>query len=366
MKVLKYLFCTLLSFLLSATLICYLSLNIAKTITEKSFLDEVIGNTSMTELIKNEDGTYTEFGNELKENMVNAGVPETLVDEFVEAEPIEEFVVDYVDNTLGYVFEGEDYNHIEAKDIEKLINDNIDTIVADIREKGVEGADELTDERVESIKSQVSEFSQEIGDKIPNIENELNDEEVKTALKIARFFLSSSFNTLLLGIIAFICAILIVLNLRNCNFGYWIGIPFMLAGIPFAFVGLVLNAATITSNTEIVITLFEEVMARFLKDGLITFFIGLALLILACTFYTIQNKKRKQMNNNINNNSNNNSDLTTKEDEIVEKTEELIEKIEEVKNNPNVSNEKYCAYCGTKVLEEQQYCYGCGAEQNKS
>lgn len=346
MKIVKIIFSSLFSILLFAMLFIFISLNIAKDFTSEKVLNRLLKDINVEEIILTEDGNYTEFGETLKDKMVEAGVPEDLVVEFVKSEPVEDFIIDYVDNTIDYVLNDGNYKNIEAADLENLINDNIDEIVKELKENDVPGSEQLTAEKVDFIKSQATDLSNQIASNIPNISNRLGEVKDNLGFKLVKYFLSDTFNYILLGIIVFLVIALILLNFSKCLFGYWIGIPTLVVATPFLLVGTILNVATVTSNNKFLERLLSQVIEKVLISGIITFIVGILFIVLS----VVVSKVKRQKN-------------------ISKDSPEKVVPLDKTPTEPEVKptelevKKQYCAYCGSEVLTTQEYCYNCGAKQ---
>ena len=301
MKFFKYLFSSLFAIILWGLVIGLIAFLSVRSFISKKSISDMIKSVKVNELIVDKDGNYTEAGREIHDELTKNGVPEELVDEFLDAKPIVDFVADYTAGVVDYIIYDSEFDKIKARDIADLINNNVDDIFADLRERKVEGYELLTDDTLNEIKVNVNSIADEVEKSLPDIKKELKIEEGQETLNAIRLVLSNTTVLILIGIVAFFSLLIILLNLKKCRFGYWIGITYILASLPFAFLFTLPSNIKVDSDVKIPNDLIKYILNRFSLFGLIFLGIGLLFLILGIVVGLKKNKNgKKEINNNYN------------------------------------------------------------------
>ena len=259
--------------------IVYLS---TRNIVSRDGIKDLFKSVELSDFLIDNKGEYTEFGSKIKEDLVNYGVPAEVVDEFVNSEQISDFFSDYTGDALSYIIFDEDIDDLKSEDISKLINDNIDDIVADLKEKKVDGYEELTDERVNQIKSEVNNLADKIETELPNLKKYVNDSNASTAIKIVRIIFSKAVVMIFIAVIAILALLIVLLNLKNFRYGIWLGVILIVSSIPLLVIG---NANINVNITDVEFSKAIEDIVKFAlenvsKTSLLFFIIGVVLIVL--------------------------------------------------------------------------------------
>ena len=286
MKVVKGILSTLLAIVVVPVLLAFIIYLSTNSILSKKNVEKLVKEADVSDFLKDENGEYTEFGKELREDLINNGLPEAVVDEFVNSKEITDFVTDYASNIINYVVYDEELKEIKAEDVSKLINDNVDSIVAELRAKRVEGYEELTEERVSEFKSHVEDISKEVEKSIPDMKKEIEDSEAKDVIGIIRFVFSSVVYIALVTVILILLLIILLLNRKKYNFLIWYGVIFMIASLPIVLFTSFVSSIEIESNSRAMIDIIKSVFNKLSLYSYIFFFMGIILIIVAVILKT--------------------------------------------------------------------------------
>lgn len=286
MKVVKGILSTLLAIVVVPVLLAFIIYLSTNSILSKKNVEKLVKEADVSDFLKDENGEYTEFGKELREDLINNGLPEAVVDEFVNSKEITDFVADYASNIINYVVYDEELKEIKAEDVSKLINDNVDSIVAELRAKRVEGYEELTEERVSEFKSHVEDISKEVEKSIPDMKKEIEDSEAKDVIGIIRFVFSSVVYIALVTVILILLLIILLLNRKKYNFLIWYGVIFMIASLPIVLFTSFVSSIEIESNSRAMIDIIKSVFNKLSLYSYIFFFMGIILIIVAVILKT--------------------------------------------------------------------------------
>lgn len=372
MNFFKNLLSTLFSIILWGLVIGLISFLSVRSFINKKSISDIIKSIDISEIFTDKDGNYNEVGREIHDELTKSGVPEDLVDDILDAEAISNFVADYASTAIDYIVYDSEFNKIKAKDIAKLINENIDNVFIDLRNRKVEGYELLTDDVLNEIKINVDSLADNVEKKLPDIKKDLKLDENQRVIEALRFSLSNVVVAIFIGVVAFISLIVILLNIKKCRFGYWVGITYILASFPFVFLFALSSKIELKSDMQYARDLVKYILNRFSLYGLIFFIIGLVFLIIGIIMGLRKNKKTTS---NINNNYQTSNEQpvivpTSNEPEPVNEDKTMgssePESIMVLPSEPPTSNEitnesyLYCVNCGAKLEPNQKFCYNCG------
>lgn len=222
--------------------------NISEQFLNEKEIRKMVENINVLDLLKDEDGNEIKEITEIKEQLINAGIPTETVEEFINSEPVKNLTTNILTTTIDYVV----YNKkIETKEISEeeiydFVEQNIYEAAHILKEKNVPKSEELTDERINKIlievkkeapviREQVQEISSQIEEKIKETEQYETLEDYKNnlddAITLIRFIYSDYITNMIITI-GIVSIILIVIS-RLSYYAYlkWIGLSFTISGI---------------------------------------------------------------------------------------------------------------------------------------
>ena len=233
MKVIKGFISTILAIIVIPIVMAFIVYLSTRDIVSKKNVEKLVKDINISNFLVDENGNYNELGNDIKDELVKNGLPSEVVDEFVNSKEISDFFSKYAGEFADFIINDKEIKQPTAEDISKLINENVDSIVDELRNKKVEGYEELTDENITLFKSHVDEISKEIEKELPDIEEAINDSEAREAFRIVRFIFSNVVYMIILGVIAVLLILIALLNLKRYGFLIWYGVIFILSSLPF-------------------------------------------------------------------------------------------------------------------------------------
>ncbi len=284
LKIVVSVFLTLIIIPIMMAFIVYLSAN---SIVSKKGIEKIVSNINVSNFLIDEDGNYNELGKEVKEELIKNGLPETVVDEFVNSKEITDFFTDYMGKVTDYIIYDKDIDKLTKEDISKLISDNIDSIIDDLRERKVEGYEELTDERVAEFKSNIDEISNEVAKEIPDVTESLNDPETKDSIRLVRFIFGKVVYIVLFAVITILLVLIALLNLKNYGFLIWYGVIFVLSSAPFVLVSKFVTAVTYEIDSKGLLEIINYVFGKLNLYSTIFFIGGILFIVIAVLLRTI-------------------------------------------------------------------------------
>lgn len=377
MKVLKGIISTLLATILVPIIMVFIVYLSTRSIVSKKGVNQVFNKIDFSDVLIDKNGNYTNFGNDIKNELVENGVPESIIDEVVDSKPVTDFFSEYAGDAINYIIYDTDLDNLKADDISKLINDNIDNIFEDLKERKVEGYEELTDERLEQIKSEVDRLSKGIEEKLPDVKKMVEDSDFSTSIKVVRIAFSNTMVMIFIVLISILSLLIVLLNLRKYSYGIWLGIIFIIASLPFIIISSIKTVVSTEVDVKALKELIKYVISKTTAQAFIFFVIGILFIVFTIIMRIVFKKSTKKEISVLEP-----VQPIAEETPIVENTnvvEEtpIVEEIKEVESTPiveetiSVSNNEietskeysYCASCGAKMEPNQKFCYNCGANK---
>lgn len=251
-KGLLKIFLGIITFISMIVLIIDLTIYSVRNISEQ-FLNEkeirkMVENINVLDLLKDEDGNEIKEITEIKEQLINAGIPTETVEEFINSEPVKNLTTNVLTTTIDYVVYDKkpETKEINEEEIYNFIEQNIYEVVRVLKEKNVPKSEELTDERINevlvevkkevpAIKEQVQELTNQIEEKIKETEQYKTLEDYKNnldnTLTLVRFIYSDYITNIIITV--GIVSILFIVISRFSYYTYlkWVGLSFTISGI---------------------------------------------------------------------------------------------------------------------------------------
>ena len=294
MGFLKGFISTIISIILIPIIMVFIVYLSTRNMVSKQGVRDFFKEVRLSDVLINSNGDYTSFGKDIRDELVEAGIPAETIDEFINSEQISDFFSDYTGDILGYIIYDSSLDDVNASDISKLVNDNIDDIVDELRKNKVDGYEELTDERVNEIKGEIDNLAQEVDKKLPDIKKEVDDSDFATAIKIIRVIYSDAMVMVFIVVIAILALLIVLLNLKNFRYGIWLGVISILASLPFVIIGNA-NVTIDVKDSKALKDAIQFALDRIASAALIFFIIGVALIIVTIIIRIIRKHRTKKV-----------------------------------------------------------------------
>lgn len=234
-------------FILTFAFVLILSIDIAfyltrkeskKYLSEEAIINE-INNIDFMDII-NQNEEITKQIEDIKKEIVEAGIPEEAIDDFTKSKPVKEATSYIVSTGMDYVLYNKtpEYN-IDSEAIYSFFEEKLPVISSELQEKNVPKSEYLTEENQKKILDKIEEKIpvieekvEKIVDKIENkLQNNSYSDKINEILSYIRLFYSSKL-TFILIFIGIISTIFIFITRRSFIKSLkWIGISFLLSSI---------------------------------------------------------------------------------------------------------------------------------------
>ena len=222
--------------------------NISEQFLNEKEIRKMVENINVLDLLKDEDGKEIKEVTEIKNELINAGIPTETVEEFINSKPVKDLTTNVLTTTIDYVVYDKkpETKEINEEEIYNFIEQNIYEVVRVLKEKNVPKSEELTDERINevlvevkkevpAIKEQVQELTNQIEEKIKETEQYKTLEDYKknldNTLTLIRFIYSDYITNIIITV--GIVSILFIVISRFSYYTYlkWVGLSFTISGI---------------------------------------------------------------------------------------------------------------------------------------
>lgn len=234
-------------FILTLVFVLILSIDIAfyltrkeskKYLSEEAIINE-INNIDFMDII-NQNEEITKQVEDIKKEIIEAGIPEETIDDFAKSKPVKEATSYIVSTGMDYVLYNKtpEYN-IDSEAIYSFFEEKLPVISSELQEKNVPKSEYLTEENQKKILDKIEEKIpvieekvEKIVDKIENkLQNNSYSDKINEILSYIRLFYSSKL-TFILIFIGVISTMFIFITRRSFIKSLkWIGISFLLSSI---------------------------------------------------------------------------------------------------------------------------------------
>jgi membrane-associated HD superfamily phosphohydrolase len=301
-------------FILTLIFVIILSIDIAfylirkeskKYLSEDAIIDE-INNIDFIDILNQNKSSIKQI-EDIKNELVDAGIPVETIDDFIESKPVKEATSYIVSNSMDYVLYGKtlEYN-IDTETVYTFFEDNLPVISNELIEKNVPKSEYLTQENQEKILEKVKEKTPKIEEKVNELISKINNklqnnpysDKINKILSYIRLFYSSKLTFIIL-FIGVISIIFIFITRRSLIKPFkWIGISFILSSIYMYsliyFLPIKLKQIIELPSflDKILYSLLNNILTELSTYSLTSLIIGILLILLNITLYLIKREKK--------------------------------------------------------------------------
>lgn len=291
---------------------------ISENYFKEDTIKKIVSSVNIVDLLKDEDGVEIPPVTELKNELVNAGIPVEVFDKIVESDEIQTMMSSLLLTTTDYIIYDKEFNipKINSDQIYVFVEDNIDDVVRIMQENNVPDSELLTEEKqtqiLSTLKTELPVIEEDINEMLKEVEIEIKslDEYQKAqdyknkldnGLAIVRFIYSDTVKLILISIII-VLVLLIMLTRRSIYKSLkWIGFSLLLAGGLMYMSGFLLPYVKEMFISDIpyvfvnlINTIFDNMDSLFIRNSMICLPIGLVLIVLNIIIYSIKEKNENK------------------------------------------------------------------------
>ncbi|MBE6159694.1 MAG: hypothetical protein E7157_01450 [Lactobacillales bacterium] len=273
-------------------------------------IKEIVENINVIDLFKDKDGKELEEFTQIKDKIVDSGIPKEAVDSFINSDPVNKYASDTINKAIDNVLENKQEKVIDSNSLNTFFENNMDSISKELQEKNVPKSEYLTKENQQKILNKIKEKTPYIEEKIDAVSNKISEKlGFDYTLKISKMInLFELLYTKLLDFLLIIVFIIFIMGIcitRQSIYKSlkWIGITFVSSSIILYCISFIIPK--IYKYIDKVPVGFNTMIKKALEDsskninsyGLIYLIIGVILTVINIVIYYIllkrENKKFK-------------------------------------------------------------------------
>lgn len=321
MEVLKKIgkaFLFIITMLLSIILIIDITVYNVRDITENFIseekIKEEIASINIMDLLKDNEGNEIKEITEIKNSLVNAGLPVETVEEFINSEPVHDITSKVVTDAVNYIFydkEPDIKTDFDSKDITNFLRENMSIIAEELQERNVPKSELLTEELQEEILTNIEEQIPVIEESLKKITDEVTtlikntdeygqveeyQKKLNEVLSIIQLVYSDKITNMLI-IIFVVCVVgIIISRLSPYSYLKYLGGVSIIAGCLLFTVNLLIPKLYVYIEEipyafqNFVTLILDDSKDLFLNKSIVHFIIGAILIILNIIIYYIKEK----------------------------------------------------------------------------
>jgi len=310
LKIISFVLALIFSVVLLLDVLSLQVLSISKSLVSENNVSVMMEDFNVIDLLKDENGNYTESGKEIVEILKEEGIPLGVIENFGETTPVKTYTKNYVSKVIDYLINNKKLEEITTKDIVYFLENNTTKIVEELKIKKVDGSLELTDSKINLFITNTPKIVSKIENKIPNIKDLINksieDKLVKNnnnldqEIDVVRMIFSEDLSNILKAIFLFSIALIILCRHSIIKVFKWIGIPFVLASIALITTGLLFNVLIVNYKNlipyafvDLINNQIDNVKNLFINKGIMCLTLGLLLILINIILYIIVSNQKE-------------------------------------------------------------------------
>lgn len=274
-----------------------------KYLDEKK-INEFINNINILDFVLDENGNEFKEFKEIKEKLIDSGIPVESIDGFFRTKPVDNYAKEITSKSISNTINNKSEKLLQDGEIYKFLDNNIENISSEMREKNIPQSDKLTKENQEKFLEKVKEKTPDIESKLNELSDKVREkfnvdnyiEKIDKGITITRFLYNSILDLVLISMIIIFVICIFITRQSIINGLKWTGITFMSSSL---LLFIIIEVNKIISNHTNKIT---EGMRNFIKKvivdlnnsltkySFIYLTIGIILIIVSIIIYFISEK----------------------------------------------------------------------------
>ena len=309
-------FLALLTIILSIVLVLFIVRNSSSKLFNEKEIKKIIDNINILDLVKDKDGNDIGPVKEIKDKLVNVGVPDAAIEGFINSSPIKEVVSDITEDAIDIIIYDDkfEFERYSSNDISEFFHENISIIVSEMQKNNVPRSDELTKERQEKILNKMDEELPVLVDKVNMLTEEATDkletviDQLKNSaaygsfnniLNLLRTFFSKKVTYLFLGFIILGLLLIGIIKHKHFEFLTWYSFISLLTSMMLFIIKVLMlkTKSMLIDLPEIFRDLYINI-SKIVSNSLLIYFviffvIGILLIIIRSLIKCYQIKKQE-------------------------------------------------------------------------
>lgn len=302
---------------LTGTIMIFSVRDISSHYFRENAIKEMIQTIDITELFLDKNGNELQQITEIKQELVAAGIPVEVAEEFMNSKPVKEVIAGGIQVGVDYVIYDKKIETptISANDIYNFFEENLPVVVQELQANNVPKSELLTEEKQQLVLQQINEKAPLIEEKVSEVvepafkELQNTDEyhkledyknEASKVLHVIQWIYSKTVTVILLSI-GILCMLLIMLSRRSFYKGFkWIGTSFILSGLSLTLITILLPfikhqiGESPYALNNFLIYIFDDIASLCGHAGIVCFIIATILIVLNIIISIIREKRENK------------------------------------------------------------------------
>ena len=288
--------------ILTIDITCFSLKKVSEKYLKEDKIKEVINDINVLDLFKDENGNELEQIKEVKNQIVDAGIPKESIDGFINSKPVNDFAGTVITDSINNISSNKEI--INDKKIYSFLEDNIGAISKELQENNVPKSEFLTVENQEKFLNKVKDKTPKIADKINEVSDKIESKfgsktnvflNIEKIIKILKFLYNGVIDVIM--IIVFIVFVIGIAITRQSIYKSlkWIGISFLSSGIILYLVSSIIPKLYVYFDKvptlgNFINPILEDTIGLFKNNSIICFIISIVLIISNIIAYYISEK----------------------------------------------------------------------------
>ena len=310
LKVISFIFILIFSIALFLDVTFLQVISISRSLISENNVSVMIKDFNVVDLLKDENGNYTETGKKVVKILNEEGIPVSLMEEVGDTLIVKNYTKTYVNKLVKNLINNKEIEIISSKEISEFLKSNIDEIVIELKEKDIEDIDYLTDANVDKFVNNIDSIVDKVESVIPDIRNVINDKikdklienntSLDESLDIIKLIFSNDLNNLLKALFIILITLIIITKHSITRIFKIIGIPFIISGTLLVSIGLLIKTLFENNINSIPYALIDlinnqlgNIKILFINKGIMCLILGLLLILINIIIYMIVSNKKE-------------------------------------------------------------------------
>lgn len=300
--------------LLSLDILIYIIRDMSSHYFKEETIKEMLSTVDFTDLLLDSNGNELKQITEIKNELIEAGIPVEVIEELLDSKPVKEVTSNIIQVGVDYVIYDKEIEtpNISVEDVYKFFEENLPIVVKELQANNIPKSELLTEEKQQMILQQIKEKAPIIESKVnevlePALEQLKNTDEYQElenykketdkTLGIIQYIYSPTITTILL-VIGIACIVFIMISRRSFYKGFkWIGFAFIFSGsmiyLMQIFLPFIQNEIGEIPYVfrNFVTYIFEDIQSLCMHNGFICFIIATIFMIANMVGYIIYEKR---------------------------------------------------------------------------
>lgn len=294
-------------------IVCFSLKKVSEHYLKEDTIKKMVNNINIMNLLKDENNQELYQVKQIKEELVDAGIPRDSIDGFLNSKPINDFASDIIYNSIDGILYDKEVTKLNSEYIYNYLEDNMSIISKELQDKNIPNSEYFTKENQDEILIKIRKKAPLIEEKIDDLTTKINNKleinnnigNLKMVISIIKILYSNILDIIMIFILVIFIIGIIIIKKSIYKTLKWIAISILSSGIVLYIISILITKLYKYINklptfiNNLIRTILDDSVTLFKHNGTICFIISIILIIINITVYYIlryiENKKFKQI-----------------------------------------------------------------------